>query len=85
VEIDLLVVVDAITTAGIDQLAAAAVAAREVADIFDEEKRALGELLLQDQCRLVGELRIGEGVKKLVSMPLMAQPPPSAIDQGIWM
>ena len=56
-KVDLVMVVDAVAATGIDQLAAAAVA-REVADIFDEEKGALGDFLFEDQGRLVGELRI---------------------------
>src|SRR5713101_1493403 len=55
VKIDLLIVVDAVACAGIEQLIIAATG-RESADIFGEQKGALGDLLFDHESRLIGKL-----------------------------
>ena len=55
VKIDLLIFVDAVASAGIEQLIIAAIG-RESGDIFGEQKGALGDLLFNHEGRLIGKL-----------------------------
>ena len=48
-----------------------------IADIFDKEKGALGELAFEHEGRFSGEF-----VGKFVNIPLMPQPPPNSHDHG---
>src|SRR6516165_10684273 len=64
VKVDLMIVVDTITGAGIEQLARAA-ARWKAHNIFDEDKGALSDLLLDHQSRLIDEFNGGIGSEEI--------------------
>jgi len=57
VKIDLVMVVDAVAAAGIDELTVAAVG-RKTTDIFDEQKRSFGNFLFDNQRRFLAVFRV---------------------------
>jgi hypothetical protein len=75
-EIDLLGGCDAIAAAGIEEMARSAMDV-VIADIFDKEKGALGELAFEHEGRFSGEF-----VGTFVNIPLMPRPPPNSHDHG---